>query len=144
MNKEEHFRKLTSMYAAAPITSRQPSTIRIEEGRAEIVIPVHSGYFHGAGAVHGAIYFKALDDAAFFAVSSLVEDVFVLTVSFTVYFTKPVSKGEIRAVGKVVYASKSNVLAEAEAVDSEGQLIARASGAFVRSKIPLGPDVGYA
>ena len=143
MKREEHFEKLGNMYAAAPITSQWPSTIHIEEGRAEVVIPVHSGFFHGAGALHGAIYFKAMDDAAFFAVSSLVEDVFVLTVSFTVYFTRPISKGEIHAVGRVVHPSKSIFLAEAEAFDSEGHPVGRANGAFVRSKIPLGPDVGY-
>jgi acyl-coenzyme A thioesterase PaaI-like protein len=40
-----------------------------------VVLPHH----HSIHAVHGSVYFKALDDAAFFAVNSLVEDVFVLT-----------------------------------------------------------------
>jgi uncharacterized protein (TIGR00369 family) len=143
MKGEEHFRKLGNMYAAAPSTFQWPSTIRIEEGRSEVVIPIQAGYLHGAGAAHGAICFKAMDDAAFFAVSSLVEDVFVLTVSFTVYFIRPVSKGSINAVGRVVHASRRLFLADSEVVDSEGRPIAKGNGAFMRSSIPLGPEVGY-
>ena len=35
--------------------------------------------FHAAGAGHGTIYFKMLDDAAFYAANSMVEEQFVLT-----------------------------------------------------------------
>jgi acyl-coenzyme A thioesterase PaaI-like protein len=62
----------------------------IRHGEAVITLPVRSDLFHAAGALHGALYFLALDNAAFFAVNSLVEDVFVLTTSFTTYLTRPV------------------------------------------------------
>ncbi|MEE9600347.1 MAG: PaaI family thioesterase, partial [Thermoplasmata archaeon] len=74
---------------------------------------------------------------------SLVEDVFVLTVSFTVYLTRPISSGEIRATGKVVHRSKRLFVAESELVDSKGRQIARGSGTFMRSNIALSPAVGY-
>jgi hypothetical protein len=35
---------------------------------------VRPDFFHAAHAVHGSVYFKALDDAAFFAVASLVQE----------------------------------------------------------------------
>ena len=69
--------------------------MRVSEGCAEVIIPVRPGLFHAAGAVHGSVYFKALDDSAFFAVNSLVDDVLVLTVSFNVYLTRSISEGEM-------------------------------------------------
>ena len=80
-------------------------TMCVDEGYAEVVIPVRQDFFHAAGAAHGAVYFKALDDAAFFAVNSLVNDVFVLTVSFNIYLTRPISQGEMKAVGQVIHRS---------------------------------------
>lgn len=38
------------------------------DGEAEVSIEVGRELFHASGAVHGSVYFKLLDDAAFFAV----------------------------------------------------------------------------
>ena len=89
------------------------------------------------------MYFRALDDAAFFAVNSQVREVLVLTVSFTVHFARPVTGGELRAVGRLVHGSGRLFLAEAELLDSGGQLLARGSGVFTRSAIALDPSIGY-
>jgi acyl-coenzyme A thioesterase PaaI-like protein len=77
-----------------------------------------------------------LDDATFFAANSLV-DVFVLTVSFNLYLTRPVSEGEVIARGRVVSRSKRLYLAEGVMQDSRGREIARGSGAFMPSTIAL-------
>ena len=106
-------------------------------------MPVRPDLFHAAGAVHGAVHFKLLDDAAFFAANTLVDDVFVLTVSFNVYFTRPVSEGEMKAIGRVVHRSRRLLIAEAELVDSNGREIARGSGSFMRSNIALSSVPGY-
>jgi uncharacterized protein (TIGR00369 family) len=100
--------------------------------------------FHAAGAIHGSIYFKALDDSAFFAVNSLVEEFFVLTASFTVYLLRPVSQGELCARGRVIHRSSRLFVAESEATDAAGRLVARGSGTFMRSRTPLTSDIGYA
>lgn len=143
MTREEHYRKLERMYASAPVNEYYAPTMRVSEGRTELIIPVRPDFFHVAGAVHGSVYFKALDDAAFFAVNSLVDDVFVLTVSFNVYLTRPISEGEMKATGRVVHRSRRLFVAESELADSEGQEIARGSGIFMRSTIPLSPELGY-
>jgi len=139
----QHYRKLERMYASAPTNEYYAPTMRVSEGRAEIVIPVRPEFYHAAGAVHGAVYFKALDDAAFFAANSLVADVFVLTVSFNVYFTRPIADGEMKAEGRVVHSSRRLLVAEARLTDSHGREIARGSGTFMRSTIPLSPELGY-
>ncbi len=131
------------MYASAPINEYYRPALTISEGRAEIRIAVRPDFFHAAHAVHGSVYFKALDDAAFFAVNSLVADVFVLTVTFNVYLTRPISEGVLLAMGRVVHRSRQLFVAESELFDDRGKLIARGSGSFMRSAIALTPDLGY-
>jgi uncharacterized protein (TIGR00369 family) len=140
---DEHFRKLERMYHGAPINRFFEPVIRISEGRTEITMTMRPDFFHAAHAVHGSVYFKALDDAAFFAANSLVSDVFVLTVTYTVYLTRPISEGEMRASGRVVHRSKSLIIADAELLDSSDRQIARGTGTFMRSQIPLSPAIGY-
>lgn len=143
MPAETHFRKLERMYASARINDYFRPVLRVSEARADVEIPVRPDFFHAAHAVHGAVYFKALDDAAFFAVSSLVEEVFVLTISFNLYLTRPISEGAFHATGRVVHRSRQLFIAEAELLDSQSRQIARGSGSFMRSAIPLTPAVGY-
>ena len=89
------------------------------------------------------VYFKCLDDATFFAVNSVVFDVFVLTVTFNIVLVRPVTAGRISARGRLVHTSRSLYLAEAELRDESQKLVATGSGTFMRSKITLGPEVGY-
>lgn len=143
MNKDKHLLALENMYMAAPINNIYKPRITVSEGQSEIEIELNEGYFHAAGAVHGSVYFKMLDDSAFFAVNSLEREVFVLTTSFTIYLTRPVSLGTMRAVGKVVSITKSQFIAESVAYNSEGKEIARGSGVFVRGKVKLKEARGY-
>ena len=143
MNEVTHFKQLEQMYLAAPINKIFPPKITVSEAGAEIQIDVKPEYFHSAGAVHGSVIFKLLDDAAFFAANSLEQTVFVLTTSFTVYLTRPVSSGIIRSIGKVVSQNKTQFIAESIAYDSAGKELGRGSGIFVRGKIPLVDAVGY-
>jgi uncharacterized protein (TIGR00369 family) len=143
MPNEEHFRKLERMYLRAPGNDFYAPKLTISHAASELVIPIDRRFHHSAGGAHGSVYFKALDDAAFFAVNSLVEDVFVLTVTFTTYLTGPISEGHMRAVGKVVHASRSFFLGESVVYDAEGREIGRGSGSFTRSKVALSPEIGY-
>jgi uncharacterized protein (TIGR00369 family) len=142
--ESEHFRKLERLYATAPINAFFAPRLTVGEGRAKVSMAVRPDFFHAAHAVHGSVYFKALDDAAFFAVNSLVTDVFVLTVTYNVYLTRPVTAGTMTATGRVVSRSRNLFVAEAEIVDDRGRSVGRGSGSFMRSAIPLSPDVGYA
>ena len=141
--KTEHYRKLEQMYLAAPINAFYSPTIWISHGEAEVTIAVKPEFFHAANAVHGSVYFKLLDDAAFFAVNSLIEDSFALTASFTTYLLRPVTEGTMKATGKVVWSGGRSFVAESVVVDEEGREIARGSGNFVASKIKLTADMGY-
>ncbi len=143
MGNEEHYRRLERMYLSAPVNKYYAPVIHITEGQAQVIIPVRDDYFHAANAVHGVVYFKLLDDSSFFAANSLVQDVFVLTASYNVYFTHPVSTGVMKATGRVLQASKRLIIADSIVVDSEDREIARGSGTFMRSKIQLTEEIGY-
>jgi len=140
---EDHYRKLERMYLSAPLNDFYRPTIRVVRARSEITIPVKEHLFHAAGAVHGSVYFKMLDDAAWFAVNSLLTDEFVLTTTFTVYLTRPVSSGILRSVGHVVNESRTRWIAEAVVHDAEEREIGRGSGTFAKSGQKLRPDLGY-
>jgi uncharacterized protein (TIGR00369 family) len=143
MTQEEHFRALERMYRAAPINVIYEPTITVSEGEARIAGEVGPRFHHAADAVHGSVYFKMLDDAAFFAAASLEREFFVLTTSFTTYFTRPVQAGTIRAVGRVVNRGRSQLIAEAVVTDERAREIGRGSGTFVRSRIPLSEAGAY-
>jgi uncharacterized protein (TIGR00369 family) len=104
---------------------------------------VREDFHHAAHAIHGAVYFKALDDATFFAVQSVVTDFFVVTSSFQLYFLRPVSRGHLLARGQVVSRSKRLYIAEGVLFDSRGKEVARGSGTFMPSSSELGPELGY-
>jgi uncharacterized protein (TIGR00369 family) len=140
---EDHYRKLERMYLTAPVNEYFQPAIHITRGGAQVSIQVRPDFFHAANAAHGVLYFKLLDDSSFFAANSLVENTFVLTVSYTVYFMRPITKGEVTATGRVVQNSKRLIIAESVIVDSEGKEVGRGSGTFMPSATPLTEDIGY-
>jgi len=137
MDKKEHFLKLEQMYLDAPINIFYNPTIKILEGNSEIKIGIEKKYFHAANAVHGSVYFKILDDAAFFAASSLVQDVFVLTANFEIHFLQPIFDGEITAKGVVLEVFTNKIKAKSELFNHKNELVACGQGLFVKSKINL-------
>ena len=102
------------MYLSAPINKEiyKGITIDISNEKAELSFIVGQKFFHAANAIHGSVYFKMLDDAAFFAVNSIVEDVFVYTVSFNTQLLRPVSRGVIRSVGELKFKSTNLFIAD--------------------------------
>jgi uncharacterized protein (TIGR00369 family) len=142
-NRDEHYRRLERMYSGAPANEYFRPDIQIEHGKAEVRLEVRPDFHHPAGAAHGSVYFKVLDDATFFAANSLVDDVFVLTVSFNLYFQRPISTGMMIARGTVVSRSTRLLIAEGVVVDGEGRELARGSGTFMPSRVPLDEKLGY-
>lgn len=143
MSNDLHYKKLENLYHNAQCNEYYKPVIKISKASAELIIPVEEKFFHAANAVHGSVYFKALDDAAFFACNSLVTDFLVLTANFNLYLLKPVSTGVLRAAGKVLNNLGSSFVAESVLYNSQDEEIARATGTFVKSKIKLTEEMGY-
>ena len=140
-----HYEKLQKMYLNANINTMMFSTTTalISEAKAEIGLTISKKHFHALGAIHGSVYFKLLDDSAYFAVSSVVKDYFVLTTSFNLNIIKPASKGILTGIGKVKFQSKNIFTAESKIIDEQGNEIAFGTGNFLKSKVPLSKDIGY-
>ena len=142
--EEAHLRALEALYASAPVNSLFDSQLELPEaGRSEIRFTVLPQSFHAAGAAHGTLYFKMLDDAAFYAANGLVSDRFLLTTAFNLHFTKPMRQGEARAEGRWISGKRRVFVAEARIVDADGEECARGTGTFMRSHIALSGLDGY-
>lgn len=141
---QQHYRALERLYASAPVNSKFQSKLEIPgEGISRLIFAITQDVYHAAGAAHGTIYFKMLDDAAFYAANTLATDTFLLTTSFNLHFTKPVREGEVVAEGKWVSGKRRVMVAESRLVDSQGEEIGRGTGTFMRSRIPLSSLPGY-
>jgi uncharacterized protein (TIGR00369 family) len=139
-----HFNRLISLYRAAPINALFRSEIEIPEaGVARIRFDVAPEAFHAAGAAHGTLYFKMMDDAAFYACNSLVSDRFLLTTAFNLVFTRPMKAGPAVAEGRWISGRKRVFVGEARILLGDGEEVARGTGTFMRSHIPLSGLDGY-
>lgn len=140
-----HFRALESLYRHAPVNALFESRLEIvEEGFARIRFRIDEAHFHAAHAAHGTLYFKMMDDAAFYACNSLVTDRFLLTTAFNLLFTRPLKGGEGVAEGRWASGKRRVFVGEARIVDANGEEAGRGTGTFMRSHIPLSGLPGYA
>ncbi len=140
---DDHFRKLENMYQAAPVNDHFAPELKISKGSATLTMAVNPGFFHAANALHGSVYFKALDDSAFFAVSSLVREFFVVTVSFNIFLLRPVTTGTLRCEGTVTSSSKNLYIAESVLYLDDDRQVARGSGSFMVSRTRLSDVESY-
>ena len=142
---EKHFRKLENMYLEAPIQKDifKSATIDVTSKKSIITLQIAQSFCHALGAVHGSVYFKMLDDAAFFAVNSVVADQFVVTTNFNISLVRPVSMGKIKAIGELAFQSRNLFVAKSTLVDKEEKEIAFGSGHFMKSGVCLTEKIGY-
>lgn len=139
-----HFRALESLYRHAPVNGSFDSRLEIlEPGVARIGFQVEERLFHAAGAAHGTLYFKMMDDAAFYACNSLVTDRFLLTTAFNLNFTRPLRSGRAVAEGRWASGKRRVFVGEARLFGPDGEEAARGTGTFMRSRIPLSGLAGY-
>ena len=141
---EAHLRALESLYAAAPINALFESRLELPApGQSRIHFTVEPSAYHAAGAAHGTLYFKMLDDASFYAANGLVSDRFLLTTAFNLHFTSPMRAGDYVAEGKWISGKRRVFVAEARILDADGEECARGTGTFLRSHIALSGLDGY-
>ena len=140
---ERHRRALEALYAGAPCQGQHGHRVRVPRGgEAECAGEVRPEFFHAAGALHGSCCWKMLDDACFFAAQSLVEGNFVGTVSFSCNLLRPVTKGRLLALGRVVNRSKAVITCEGRLYNTAEpggprKLVAHGQGTFMRMAFPL-------
>ena len=146
LNAQEHYRKLTNMYLGAKMHEQVYTglSLDIQDGRCTVQYMVDDRTHHGGGAMHGAVYFKLLDDAAYFAVASRIFDVFTLTKNFEVDLIRPHIEGKVISKGWIEReVSPNEFIAHAVLTNEDGKVLANGRGIFVRGRRFLGPELGY-
>ena len=78
INKEQ-FKKIISGYKSAPINQLYKPEMYLDLGKCTIEINILDKFHHSARSLHGSVYFKMLDDAAWGASNTYVKDVFLFT-----------------------------------------------------------------
>ena len=141
--KNPHFLNLERMYAVAPINDFYQPELIVEKGRARVSIDIEQKYFHAGGSLHGSVYFKLLDDAAYFAANSLARDFFLYTTSMTTQIVRAVTGGRLTAIGEVVQRSPQLFVADAKVYNEKNKLVAFGTGNFMKSGNRLDETSGY-
>jgi len=139
-----HFERLIKMYAKAPIHNFYKNIeLKVANKSSTVSLPITADFFHGGMSTHGSVYFKLLDDAAYFACQSEIEDYFIVTTNFNISLLRPITKGVITAIGKVDFTSKQLFTATAELYDDRNRLCGKGQGQFMKSKLPLSAVEDY-
>ncbi len=139
-----HFEGLIRIFHSAPIQELlEGAVISLEEGKATYQLQIKEEYFHAADALHGAIYFKLLDDSAYFAAATLEQEYFLLTKSYQINFKRPVQEDVLTAKGEVLSVSEKEIISKSTIYNSAGRVVADGQGIFVKSRKLLKEQSGY-
>jgi acyl-coenzyme A thioesterase PaaI-like protein len=138
-----HFAKLERMYLAAPFNDLYDLGVRVQDGEAEIVVPISEALCLPSGDVAESLYLKLMNDAAVLAVNAIIEDRFVATVRFNVQLTRRQASGDLIARALVVAGSGGQYQAECVLADASGLEIGRGEGTFEAGTTVLSPAIGY-
>src|ERR1700688_1620771 len=105
----------------AQITEAEPGRVVLELGAG----PQHR---HGGGVVQGGVITQIADAAMGMSLGTLQEDgLWNTTIELKINFIRPVVSGRIRAVGRVIEMKQTLFFSEADVLDEQGRLVARAS-----------------
>lgn len=99
-----------------------------EPGRVVIELEAGPQHRHGGGVVQGGVITQIADAAMGMTLATLQEDGnWNTTIELKINFVRPAIEGTLRAVGRVVEMRQSLLFSEADVLDAQGRLIARAS-----------------
>jgi uncharacterized protein (TIGR00369 family) len=112
---------------------------RVERGEVEVSLDAEPHHLNLVGIVHGGMIATLADTATGLAYRTVLEpETSHLTSQLAVTFLAPGRSGRIIAHGRVVKTGRRFGYAEADVVDEEGNLLARATATF--TVLPERPD----
>ncbi|MGA2151267.1 MAG: PaaI family thioesterase [Geobacteraceae bacterium] len=104
----------------------------VQPGQAVIEIEMTEHHVNTMGTLHGGVICTIADTAMGVAFATMLEEGEALTtLELKINYLKPVWKGKLLAVGKVVKKGKTTGLVECDILDEKEQLIARASSTYM-------------
>ena len=135
-----HLHFLEKLYKSAPINQKffEASELKVSEKQANITLPISEDMFHAGKSLHGAVYFKLLDDAAYFAAASIEKEYFLLTKDYQIEFKRPVFGGKLFAEGTLGEVIENGYIASSVIKNEEGKIVAQGRGEFAKSRTKIG------
>ena len=104
----------------------------VEHGQAVIEFDMKKHHTNTMGTLHGGVLCTIADSAMGVAFASMLEEGESLTtLELKINYLKPVWKGKLLALGKVVKKGRMTGLVECDILDEDGQLVARASSTYM-------------
>jgi uncharacterized protein (TIGR00369 family) len=100
----------------------------VDPGRVVVELDVHAGHRHEGGVVQGGVITQIADAAMGMSLMTLQEEGQAnITVELKINFIRAVAEGRLRATGRVVEMRKTLLFGEADVLDDQERLVARAS-----------------
>jgi len=105
----------------------------VSSGTATLGLNLRKELMQNHGVVHGGAIASLIDSATAFAIISLLAPKEkVTTVDLTISYLRPLTKGRITAVAKVVRAGRRLLVVSAEVMDNDGKLAATALSTYIK------------
>jgi uncharacterized protein (TIGR00369 family) len=99
-----------------------------EPGRVVLELEAGPKHRHGGGIVQGGVITQIADAAMGMSLATLQEDgLWNTTIELKINFIRPVVSGRLRAVGRVVEMKQTLMFSEADVLDDQDRVVARAS-----------------
>ena len=99
-----------------------------EPGRVVVELIAGPQHRHGGGVVQGGVITQIADAAMGMSLGTLQEDgMWNTTIELKINFVPPAVEGRLRAIGKVIEMRTSLLFSEADVIDDQDRLVARAS-----------------
>ncbi|MEG0383764.1 MAG: PaaI family thioesterase [Solibacillus sp.] len=102
---------------------------RFEEGDVKLKLKVTEGLLNSNGSLHGGVHATMLDVVLGLTIRSLTKTQ-CTTITLNLNYLNPLTSDEVIATGKILRQGYKNATAEGELHDSNGILLAKATGTY--------------
>ena len=127
----QNFDRAKALLSAEPAGWMETLGARIveaEPGRVVLELIAGPQHRHGGGVVQGGVITQIADAAMGMSLATLQENgMWNTTIELKINFLRPAIEGRLRAAGRVIEMRQSLLFSEADVVDEQGRLVARAS-----------------
>ena len=102
-------------------------------GAATLGLEIRKDLMQNHGVVHGGAIASLIDTATAFAIIPLLNpEERVTTVDLTISYLRPITKGRVTALARVVRAGRRLFVVSAEVKDADGKLAATALSTYIK------------
>jgi len=105
----------------------------VSPGAATLGLKIRKDLMQNHGVVHGGAIASLIDTATAFAIIPLLNpEERVTTVDLTISYLRPITKGRVTALARVVRAGRRLFVVSAEVQDEDGKLAATALSTYIK------------